>query len=556
MRLNPELLTARGVILPSLVLALMNIPVAGQAVLEDFTSVRYRIGTSRPLWDHVTVSVCPSLSWQVVNREGVVSVTSGSCPYIHFMPYPYDWSDGFTRSYLKSGSWDPLFNRMLFRFKCGATWSNNNGTVGTYVKSQNAPGGSNQGAHYYHPIGKSYPVAGRWEHQMITWKPSHQASHSPGVNWPADVSNVWPTGDKFHYFDGLTRFYYSWEHITLPATTCSFDDVTFVRAENEPDEWVSSLNIIYDGTKYQADLFTREFEIDSFHIRYSPQSLKSVGFSNGVDASSGQRKDLGDWFHWDSPAMPEQRALYVGFRPVAKLLGVTNSSPIKIITDTPLNVSAGDEVAVVGVGGNTAANGRWPVTPVPRAFWTVDDGTLVSVVSSSGVTTVTTSAAHNLLPGMYVSIYWYGNIGPFYWVAPRKISATPTSNTLTLSIPDLADGTFSLSSNSGLTMWSSPMLILNGSTSNGTYTSGGTVSATAEFKNFTEIVIPRIGTTSSPCDIDSNGSLNEMDVQLITNIALGIQAGNADLDGDGRTTVVDVQRIINAVLGQGCKTGP
>jgi hypothetical protein len=59
------------------------------------------------------------------------------------------------------------------------------------------------------------------------------------------------------------------------------------------------------------------------------------------------------------------------------------------------------------------------------------------------------------------------------------------------------------------------------------------------------------------CDLNSDGKVNVIDVQLGTNQALGIAAcGTADLNGDGRCTIVDVMRIVSASLGATCNTGP
>jgi len=55
-----------------------------------------------------------------------------------------------------------------------------------------------------------------------------------------------------------------------------------------------------------------------------------------------------------------------------------------------------------------------------------------------------------------------------------------------------------------------------------------------------------------PGDINGDGQVNAVDVQLVTNAALGIDIGslfNADINGDGVVNAVDVQLVINAALG-------
>jgi sugar lactone lactonase YvrE len=54
------------------------------------------------------------------------------------------------------------------------------------------------------------------------------------------------------------------------------------------------------------------------------------------------------------------------------------------------------------------------------------------------------------------------------------------------------------------------------------------------------------------CDVNSDGSSNIVDVQLIINQALGITTAGCDVSGDGIVNIVDVQKVINAVLGLGC----
>jgi len=51
-------------------------------------------------------------------------------------------------------------------------------------------------------------------------------------------------------------------------------------------------------------------------------------------------------------------------------------------------------------------------------------------------------------------------------------------------------------------------------------------------------------------DIDGNGVVNAVDVQLVINGALGIPVPyNTDITGSGTTNAVDVQLVINAALG-------
>jgi hypothetical protein len=58
------------------------------------------------------------------------------------------------------------------------------------------------------------------------------------------------------------------------------------------------------------------------------------------------------------------------------------------------------------------------------------------------------------------------------------------------------------------------------------------------------------------CDLNGDGVVNVLDVQLATNQVLGYATcGSADLIGNGQCTIVDVQRIISASLGAACHLG-
>ena len=56
--------------------------------------------------------------------------------------------------------------------------------------------------------------------------------------------------------------------------------------------------------------------------------------------------------------------------------------------------------------------------------------------------------------------------------------------------------------------------------------------------------------TVQPCDINGDGAVNAVDIQLLINQALGSTACKNDLTGNRKCTVVDVLRIVNASTGQ------
>ena len=59
------------------------------------------------------------------------------------------------------------------------------------------------------------------------------------------------------------------------------------------------------------------------------------------------------------------------------------------------------------------------------------------------------------------------------------------------------------------------------------------------------------------CDLNDDGVVNVIDIQMEIDATLGLRAcGAGDLNGDGVCNSIDVQRVINAALGQPCQVGP
>lgn len=59
------------------------------------------------------------------------------------------------------------------------------------------------------------------------------------------------------------------------------------------------------------------------------------------------------------------------------------------------------------------------------------------------------------------------------------------------------------------------------------------------------------------CDVDAQGTVNVVDIQLAINQALGTApCTTADLQENGQCNVVDVQRVISTALGGTCLLGP
>ena len=58
----------------------------------------------------------------------------------------------------------------------------------------------------------------------------------------------------------------------------------------------------------------------------------------------------------------------------------------------------------------------------------------------------------------------------------------------------------------------------------------------------------------SPCDLNKNGTVDIVDVQLGTNMYLGLATCTANIAGAGVCSNLVVQQVINAALGGTCVT--
>jgi len=67
-------------------------------------------------------------------------------------------------------------------------------------------------------------------------------------------------------------------------------------------------------------------------------------------------------------------------------------------------------------------------------------------------------------------------------------------------------------------------------------------------------VAGQVAWPQSACDLNLDGSVNVVDVQLGVNMSLGLAPCTANINGAGVCNVVTVQRVINAGLGGTCQT--
>jgi hypothetical protein len=61
--------------------------------------------------------------------------------------------------------------------------------------------------------------------------------------------------------------------------------------------------------------------------------------------------------------------------------------------------------------------------------------------------------------------------------------------------------------------------------------------------------------STNPCDLNLDGQVNIVDVQLATNMALGLIPCTATVYAPGTCNLIVVQRVTNAALGSSCVTG-
>lgn len=71
--------------------------------------------------------------------------------------------------------------------------------------------------------------------------------------------------------------------------------------------------------------------------------------------------------------------------------------------------------------------------------------------------------------------------------------------------------------------------------------------------NFTPQVFVVQAATATACDVSPSGT-GIADVQLMIDEALGTATAANDLNSDGSVDVVDVQTVLNAALGLGCSS--
>ena len=85
----------------------------------------------------------------------------------------------------------------------------------------------------------------------------------------------------------------------------------------------------------------------------------------------------------------------------------------------------------------------------------------------------------------------------------------------------------------------------------GTYYFSVTALNTAGLESaYSNEVSATITGTTSKCDMNSDGAVNVLDMQMLVNAILGVQGAAAnDINGDSRIDVLDLQILTNVILG-------
>jgi hypothetical protein len=293
-----------------------------QAVLEDFSSMRLN-NSGDTLWKLYN-GTAPNQSGGVISNGmyKVIADPSSDQPlYFEFFPFPYVAPGGFAQSWVESGAYDPNATRLRWKFKCdhnmpkrgdgGSTME-----VGTYVKNRTNTVSNYQGQHYYHSTTANI-YAGRWMLFTMNRRPTHKVGDPGSQDYPEDPEWTNPTtGAPIHYFDGLTRFYFTLYAQNSQGATCYFDDFSFDRVTGEADASVYTVTATHSGTAYEVAWNGPKNQNVTYDVRYSTTSMKPNNFLSGSDggAANTPGNDYTGVF-WKSPNMAEQPVLYVAIRP-------------------------------------------------------------------------------------------------------------------------------------------------------------------------------------------------------------------------------------------------
>jgi hypothetical protein len=238
------------------------------------------------------------------------------------------------------------------------------------------------------------------------------------------------------------------------------------------------------------------------------------------------------------------------------------------VTNCTAQVSAGAPSS----GATIALASNNPLLIVPASLTIPSGGTSATFTASSGTISsnqaATVTATYNASsPSATISLLGPTVVSSFACNPTQLASGATSTCTLTLNLGAPNTGAaVSLASNNTLVTIPSSVTVGAGNTtasftatannSNMSLTAKITASLNAVSKTAVLSASAAVLTPLNPCDLNADGAVNNLDVQIAVNAALGVAAcGHADLTGDGVCDVVDVGRVIAAALGGACRTG-
>ncbi len=128
---------------------------------------------------------------------------------------------------------------------------------------------------------------------------------------------------------------------------------------------------------------------------------------------------------WSSVASAPTPATNVGLN--AKITGASNTSPITITTTNTGVLSAGEQVTISGVGGNTAANGTFTISNIT--------GTSFDLNGTTGNGAYTSGGSWSAFKSQYgddpIEVLGNGDVLAGYFNSPTTYLYNPTTNTWT-----------------------------------------------------------------------------------------------------------------------------
>jgi hypothetical protein len=322
------------------------VPASARALLEDFSSLRNN-GLGTPLWapylgtnPNQTGSL--DTSRQAYQLNVSAPNTGADYAYLHFFPNDngYPWPNGYAQALVKSGTFDPNANRLSFWVMSdhNVTRRSDGGDIleiGTYIRQHNYSDPIWQGQHYYHELDPNL-YAGQWTLITINRVPQHRVASDTSINWPEDPEWVNPTGGApVHYFDGLTRFYFTGLYTSTWIGSYWFKDFEFSTMTGEPDTLVSSVTATYNGTGYELTWAGPKNVVQAYDIAYSTTSMKQSGFASGTFA--GTVSDTGNAYtgcFWQSQPMAQQSGIYFAIRPQGQSAFTEIYLPAPVLSST------------------------------------------------------------------------------------------------------------------------------------------------------------------------------------------------------------------------------